>query len=100
MTQKETNPKMTITKKLRSKNLKFVQGRVISDKMDKTRVILLEMRRLHPLFKKSILRSRKIKIHDERNEAQIGDLVRALEVTRPLSRTKRHRLFKIMERAK
>lgn len=86
--------------KQRTKNIKTIQGRVVSDKMNKTCVILMEIRILHKLFKKTLLRSRKVKVHDERNEAKLGDLVRAREVTRPLSRDKRHRLYKIVERAK
>ena len=82
----------------RSKNMKFIQGRVVSDSMDKTRVVLVESTERHPLFKKSLRRSRRIKVHDEKNESKVGDLVRAVE-TRPLSAQKRHRLSKIVERA-
>ncbi|MCB1309645.1 MAG: 30S ribosomal protein S17 [Leptospiraceae bacterium] len=85
--------------KERSKNFRMIQGRVVSDKMDKTRVVLVETLRRHPLFHKAMRHSRRIKIHDERNEAHEGDLVLAIE-TRPLSRHKRHRLHKILERAK
>ena len=85
--------------KERSKNFRMIQGRVVSDKMDKTRVVLVETLRRHPLFHKAMRHSRSIKIHDERNEAHEGDLVLAIE-TRPLSRHKRHRLHKILERAK
>lgn len=84
--------------KERSKNLKFIQGRVVSDKLNKTRVILVESIIAHPLFKKMVRQSIKIKVHDEKNEAKEGDLVQAIE-TRPLSRHKRHRLFKVLERA-
>lgn len=83
----------------RSEKFRIIQGRVVSDKMSKTRVILIEQTATHPLFKKPVHRSKKVKIHDERNEAHEGDLVIAIE-TRPLSRDKRHRLFKIVERAK
>jgi small subunit ribosomal protein S17 len=83
----------------RSKNIRIIQGRVVSDKMDKTRVILVESLIRHPLFKKAVRRSTKYKIHDERNETHMGDLVSAVE-TRPLSKEKRHRLFKILEKAR
>ncbi len=83
----------------RSKNIRIIQGRVVSDKMDKTRVILVESLIRHPLFKKAVRRSTKYKIHDERNETHVGDLVSAVE-TRPLSKEKRHRLFKILEKAR
>jgi small subunit ribosomal protein S17 len=86
---------MTEVKK--KKNLKIVQGKVISDKMNKTRVVLIEKNVLHPLYKKVIKRSRKIKIHDENNETKIGDIVQAIE-TRPLSKEKRHMLYKIISR--
>lgn len=85
--------------KERSKNMRIIQGRVISDKMDKTRVILVEDLKRHPLFKKAVRESTRYKIHDEKNEAKVGDLVSAVE-TRPLSRHKRHRLFKILEKAR
>ena len=79
--------------------LKLVQGRVVSDKMDKTRVVLVEIIKKHPLFHKALRRSRKIHVHDEKNESNVGDLVKAVEA-RPLSKTKRYRLYSIMERAK
>lgn len=85
--------------KERTKKLKLLRGEVVSDKMDKTRVILLSTKKSHPFLKRSILRSRRVKIHDARNESKMGDLVSALE-TRPLSREKRHRLFRILEKAK
>ncbi len=79
------------------KNLRIIQGKVVSDKMNKTRVILVEKNIMHPIFKKFIKRSKRIKIHDENNETRVGDIVQAIE-TRPLSKEKRHRLFKIIER--
>lgn len=79
--------------------LKIVQGRVVSDKMDKTSVILVETAKQHPLFHKAMKRSRKVHVHDEKNDCKLGDLVAAVE-TRPLSKLKRHRLYKIVERAK
>ena len=92
----DTLPEKGIEKE-RSKKLKLVQGEVVSDKMDKTRVILISTKKRHPLLKRSLLRSRRIKVHDARNESKLGDLVSALE-TRPLSKDKHHRLFKILEK--
>ena len=85
--------------KERLRKFKLVRGEIVSDKMDKTRVLVMRSKKRHPFLKRSILRSRRIKIHDPKNESKLGDLVSALE-TRPLSRDKRHRLFKILEKAK
>ena len=74
-------------------------GRVISDKMDKTVVVLIEDSVKHPLYGKVVKRSRKLKAHDENNEAKIGDRVKVME-TRPLSKDKRYRLVEIVEKAK
>ena len=74
-------------------------GTVVSDKMDKTAVILVEDRVPHPLYKKIIKRSIKLKAHDEGNQCSIGDRVRIME-TRPLSKDKRWRLVEIIEKAK
>ena len=74
-------------------------GKVISDKMDKTIVVVVENRIKHPLYKKIIKRTYKLKAHDENNECNYGDTVRVME-TRPLSKDKRWRLVEIMERAK
>ncbi len=76
-----------------------LQGIVTSDKMAKTIVVEIMMRKLHPLYKKYVTRSRKVKAHDETNEAKIGDTVR-VEECRPLSRDKHWRLVEIVERAK
>jgi small subunit ribosomal protein S17 len=76
-----------------------LQGVVTSDKMAKTIVVEIMMRKLHPLYKKYVTRSKKMKAHDEKNEAHIGDTVR-VEECRPLSRDKRWRLVEIVERAK
>jgi small subunit ribosomal protein S17 len=76
-----------------------LQGVVKSDKMDKTIVVEITMRKLHPLYKKYVTRSKRIKAHDEKNEAHEGDTVRVVE-TRPLSRDKRWRLAEIVEKAK
>ncbi len=72
-------------------------GKVVSDKMDKTIVVAIEELVQHKLYKKSVKRTIKFKAHDENNEAQIGDRVQIME-TRPLSREKRWRLVKIVEK--
>lgn len=74
-------------------------GKVVSNKMDKTIVVAIEELVQHKLYKKSVKRTVKFKAHDENNEAQIGDRVQIME-TRPLSREKRWRLVKIVEKAK
>ena len=74
-------------------------GHVVSNKMDKTIVVAVEDHVKHPLYKKIVKRTYKLKAHDENNEANIGDTVRVME-TRPLSKTKRWRLVEIIERAK
>lgn len=76
-----------------------IQGIVVSDKMSKTIVVEVTNRKLHPLYKKYVKQSKKIKAHDENNEAHVGDTVRVVEC-RPLSRDKRWRLAEILERAK
>ena len=78
---------------------KVRRGYVVSDKMDKTVVVTLEERYKHSLYGKVLRRSKKVNVHDERNEAHPGDLVRIME-TRPLSATKRWRLVEIIEKAK
>lgn len=75
------------------------QGRVASNKMDKTIVVVSETRVPHPVYGKIVRKSSRFKAHDERNEANIGDVVRIAEC-RPLSRDKRWRLVEILERAK
>jgi len=75
------------------------QGRVASNKMEKTIVVVAETRVPHSVYGKIVRKSTRFKAHDERNEANIGDLVRIAEC-RPLSREKRWRLVEIVERAK
>jgi len=72
---------------------------VVSDKMDKTIVITVTTMKLHKLYKKYITQSKRVKAHDEENNARVGDKVRIVE-TRPLSKEKRWRLLEIVERAK
>ena len=74
-------------------------GRVISDKMDKTIVVAVEDRVAHPLYKKIIKNTYKLKAHDEKNECTVGDKVLVME-TRPLSKDKRWRLVEIIEKAR
>ena len=74
-------------------------GLVVSNKMDKTIVVAIEDSVKHPLYKKIIKRTVKLKAHDENNECSIGDRVRVME-TRPLSKEKRWRLVEVIEKAK
>ncbi len=74
-------------------------GQVVSDKMDKTIVVAIEDSVRHPLYKKTMKRTYKLKAHDENNECGIGDTVEVME-TRPLSKDKRWRLVRIIEKAK
>ncbi|UUX32861.1 30S ribosomal protein S17 [Fundicoccus culcitae] len=77
---------------------KVYQGRVESDKMDKTITVVVETRKTHPIYGKRVKYSKKYKAHDEDNRAKVGDIVRIME-TRPLSKTKRFRLLEIVEEA-
>ena len=74
-------------------------GKVVSDKMDKTVVVIVEDRVAHKTYKKIIGRTYRLKAHDENNECGIGDIVRVME-TRPLSKDKRWRVVEIVEKAK
>ena len=76
--------------------LKLQSGIVVSNKMDKSIVVKIERKIKHPLYKKTIKRSKKYIAHDEQNECQVGDLVQIAEC-RPLSRHKHYRLFKRMQ---
>lgn len=82
-----------------SKKSLTIQGIVVSDAMDKTVVIEIITRKVHPRFKKIMTRTSRVKIHDEKNECQVGDRVIAVE-TRPLSKQKHHKLVKVIEKAK
>ena len=81
------------------RNKKTLVGTVVSNKMEKTIVVRIERRKLHPLYKKYITRTKKIKAHDEGNLCQIGDLVKVIE-SRPLSKDKRWSLLEVLEKAK
>ena len=74
-------------------------GSVVSDKIDKTVVVAIENRVQHPLYKKIIKHTIRLKAHDEKNECAVGDKVEVME-TRPLSKDKRWRVVKIIEKAK
>ena len=75
------------------------QGVVVSDMQDKTIVVRVQRTTTHPLYKKTIKVSKKYHVHDEANDAHVGDTVRIIE-TRPLSKLKRWRLAEVVERAK
>lgn len=79
-------------------NRKRVIGVVSSDKMAKTRVVAVTELRRHPLYGKYVKSTQKFHVHDEKNESKAGDKVLIIE-TRPLSKTKRWRLMKVLERA-
>jgi small subunit ribosomal protein S17 len=80
-------------------NRKVRAGRVVSDKMDKTVIVAVESRIRHPLYGRIIRRTKKFKAHDETNMVGIGDLVEIMEC-RPLSREKRWRVARVVEKAK
>ena len=82
------------------RNLRKVrQGVVVSDANDKTIVVAVEERKPHPVYGKMMTTTKKFHAHDEKNEAGVGDTVQIME-TRPLSKMKRWRLLKIVEKAK
>ena len=77
---------------------KTMVGTVVSDKMDKTIVVAVETSVAHPIYNKTVKRTYKLKAHDENNECKVGDKVEVME-TRPLSKDKRYRLVRIVEKA-
>ena len=83
----------------RTSSRKTRVGLVVSDKMDKTVVVIVEDRVAHPVYKKIIKRTYRLKAHDEMNECGVGDTVKVME-TRPLSKDKRWRVVEIIEKAK
>ena len=83
----------------RTTSRKVRVGKVVSDKMDKTVVVIVEDRVAHKVYKKIIGRTYRLKAHDENNECRNGDIVRVME-TRPLSKDKRWRVVEIVEKAK
>ena len=82
----------------RTTHRRVLQGKVVSDKMDKTIVVAIDEKKAHPLYKKQTKFTRKFKAHDENNEAKVGDIVEIME-TRQLSADKHFRLVKIVEKA-
>ncbi len=84
---------------IRTTSRKTRVGKVVSDKMDKTVVVTVADRVAHPVYKKIIKRTYRLKAHDEMNECGIGDIVKVME-TRPLSKDKRWRVVEIVEKAK
>jgi small subunit ribosomal protein S17 len=93
------NATATETKEPVRKNQRTLTGRVVSDKMDKTRTVLVERRVTHALYGKVMTRSRKYHVHDQANESHTGDLV-LIEECRPLSKTKAWRLAKLLEKSR
>ena len=84
---------------VRTSSRKMRTGLVVSDKMDKTVVVAIADRVAHPLYKKIVGRTYKLKAHDEQNSCGVGDKVKVME-TRPLSKDKRWRVVEIIEKAK
>ena len=84
---------------IRTSSRKVRVGKVVSDKMDKTVVVIVEDSVAHPLYGKIVKRTYRLKAHDEMNECGVGDRVKVME-TRPLSKDKRWRVVEIVEKAK
>ncbi len=95
----DTMDKDAVEKTSNETGKKVYTGVVVSDKMDKSIVIQVSTRQLHPLYKKYVARSKKFMAHDENNDAHIGDTVRIVE-SRPMSKRKTWKLVEIVERAK
>jgi small subunit ribosomal protein S17 len=87
------------SKEATSKKKKLRVGTVVSDRMDKTVVARVEILKKHPIYKKYIKRSKRYKVHDEKNECRVGDVIRFAE-TRPISKDKWCTLVEIVARAK
>lgn len=81
------------------KSQRIRHGAVVSNKMDKTVVVVVETLKKHPKYKKYVKRTKKYKVHDEKNECNVGDIITFVE-TRPISKEKNWKLVKILERAK
>lgn len=88
---------MTETKAIERRK-KVLQGRVVSDKMEKSAVVLVERTVKHPLYKRTVKKSKKYQIHDENNDCTIGDQVRLIEC-KPISKNKCWRLLEITRKA-
>ena len=87
-----------MTQKTARKQRKILQGVVVSDKMQKSAVVLVERTVQHPLYKRTLKRRKRYQIHDERNVCRVGDSVRMVEC-RPLSKHKRWRLLEVVRKA-
>lgn len=102
-TKKPAVKKTSLTRAAKNKNTrnrrKVLRGVVVSNKMDKTGVVLITRKVPHPLYKKVVTKSTKFKFHDENNECAIGDTIEIME-TRPLSKDKYFRLVRIVEKVK
>ena len=98
MSNAETPPVPSVSQS-KTGNKKVFTGQVVSDSMDKTIVVAVSRRKMHQLYKKYVTKTKKLKAHDERNDARAGDTVRVIE-SRPLSKEKRWRLLEILDRAK
>jgi small subunit ribosomal protein S17 len=90
---------MSTTSETRVAQRKELQGIVVSDAMDKTVVIRVDRTKKHPRYSKVVRLSRKVHVHDERNDAHVGDTIRVISC-RPMSKTKTWRLAEVVERAK
>lgn len=88
-----------MAEEVKKTNKKIFQGKVVSDKMDKTITVLITRRTLHPIYLKYVTTSKKVKAHDELNDAKEGDTVRIIEA-RPISKDKHWNLLEIVERAR
>lgn len=88
---------MMTSETTKQKRRQEIRGVVVSDKMNKTRVIEIKRSLRHSLYLKNVVRSSKVFIHDEKNESRLGDLVTAV-ATRPLSRHKQFTLLKVVEK--
>ena len=96
---KETKPSAVPLDESRGNPRKVREGIVVSDKMDMTLVVAVNERVRHPRYGKTVQRTKKLYVHDEKNDAKIGDRVRVQE-TRPMSKLKRWRLTEVVERAR
>jgi small subunit ribosomal protein S17 len=90
---------MTTTTTTQRNRRKVRVGKVVSDRMDKTRVVSIERLVRHPTYGRYVRRRTKFKVHDEKNECRVGDVIRFME-TRPLSKDKRWRFVEFVERAR
>ena len=89
---------MDKTKKIIERRRKVLLGTIVSDKMEKTAVALVERTIQHPLYKRTVRKSKKYKVHDEQNECRVGDRIKLIEC-RPISRDKCWRLLEVVQKA-